>query len=465
VAIIGAGSAGLSALQEVRKTTERFVIINDGPYGTTCARVACMPSKALIEVANAFQRRSVFGDMGIRGAESLRIDLPAALHRVRTLRDDFVSGILAYTDDLVERNIPGRARFLAPQLLAVGERRIAARKTIIATGSRPILPAEWRPYGNRMLTSDVLFEQENLPERLAVIGLGSTGLELAQALSRLGVEITGFESGRFIGGLSDPLVNECALHAISRDFPVHTGAQTEVAAEGDLIRVSAGRASVLVDRVLVSIGRRPNVDDLGLEQLGIELDEHGMPPFNPESMQVGDLPIFIAGDANGFRPLLHEALDEGRIAGYNAARDKVECFRRRTPLAITFSDPELVIVGERYAAVNDRDIVIGQTDFSRQSRARMAGNNRGCMRIYAARADGRLLGAEIAVPAGEHLGHLLSWAIQHRMTVFDVLKNPFYHPVIEEGLQTALKQVSKELGGKPAAELVLCHSSAAPGLS
>src|SRR6187549_1391734 len=103
VVIIGAGSAGLAALREVKKHTQRFVIINNGPWGTVCARVGCMPSKTLIEAANAFHRRGAFEEFGIRGAESLTVDIPAMLQRVRRLRDDFVASTLKTTDALGER--------------------------------------------------------------------------------------------------------------------------------------------------------------------------------------------------------------------------------------------------------------------------------------------------------------------------------------------------------------------------
>src|SRR5690606_30081343 len=184
VAIIGAGTAGLSALREVRKATDNFVIINDGPYGTTCARVGCMPSKALIESANAFHRRKQLQELGVHGAEALHADIPAVLRRVRALRDRFVAGTLRITDELGERSIAGRARFVSREEIDVDGRRIRAQRIIIAAGSRPILPPSWAELGSRVLTSDTLFEQQSLPASMAVVGLGVIGCEIAQALSR-----------------------------------------------------------------------------------------------------------------------------------------------------------------------------------------------------------------------------------------------------------------------------------------
>lgn len=465
VAIIGAGSAGISALSEVQKITDDFVIINEGPYGSTCARVACMPSKALIEVANAYHRRKAYPTMGIKGTEALAADIPSVLHHVRQLRDGFVSGMVSITDKLGDRSISGRAEFLEPDLLQVGGQKIAASKIIIATGSRPIIPKEWEKLGNRILTSDLLFEQEDLPPRMAVIGLGGTGLELGQALSRLGVELSGFERAPSIGGLSDPRVNECFLQAVSEELPIHTEVSAQLKDEGGAIRVSTGTTSVVVDKVLAAVGRRPNIDRLGLERLGVEMDKKGIPEYNPQSLQIGDLPIFIAGDANGKRVLLHEAVDEGHIAGFNAVREQNECFERRVPLGIIFSDPEIVLVGQRPGHGLPDEHITGETDFRNQSRARMAQTNRGCLRLYADGQHGRLLGAEMAVPDGEHMGHFLAAAIQQHLTVFDLLKNPFYHPVVEEGLQSALNHAAKQLGRGSAVEMLMCESIPARPLS
>jgi dihydrolipoamide dehydrogenase len=456
VAIIGAGSAGLSALHEVRKQTDNFVLINDGAYGTTCARVGCMPSKTLIEAAIAFHRRKSLMTFGVAGAESLSVDIPAVLRRVRKLRDGFVEGMLKLTDELGERSITGRAKFLEPQVLQVGERRLDARKIIIATGSRPIIPKAWSAFGTRLLTSDDLFEQEMLPSQMAVIGLGGLGSEIAQALARLGIEITGFDAAENIAGLRDPSVNTQAVELLREEFAVLLGHAAELAIEGDRIRVRAGNESVVVDKVLVALGRRPNVDQMGIENLGVKLDERGMPPFDPHTMQIADLPVYIAGDANSHLPLLHEANDEGHIAGYNALRNEPACFERRVPLAIVFTDPGIAIVGKRLDELNENEIVIGEVDFSKQARARMAEVNHGLLRIYVDKSSGCLLGAEMCAPQGEHLAHLLALAVQCKLALRELLRMPFYHPVLEEGLRTALRDAASKLVGAQLPDLAYC---------
>lgn len=464
VAIIGAGSAGLTALREVRRQTDNFVLINEGPYGSTCARAGCMPSKALIEASNAFHRRKSLESFGVSGAERLCVDIPAVLRRVRRLRDGFVEGMLKLTDDLQDRSIAGRARFLEPQVLDVGERRLHAKKIIIATGSRPVIPKEWAALGARMLTSDDLFEQETLPSNMAIIGMGGLGSEIALSLARLGIEVTGFDAADYIAGLSDPHVNKLAVALLRAEFTLKLGLAAEPVIEGERIRVRAGGESVLVDKVLVALGRRPNVDQMGIENLGVELDKHGVPPFNSGTMQIADLPVYIAGDANRHLSLLHEALDEGYIAGYNALRNQPVCFERRVPLAIVFTDPGIAVIGQAFDELNENETVIGEVDFSSQARARMAEVNYGLLRVYADRSSGTLTGAEMCAPQGEHLAHLLALAVQRKLTLRELLRMPFYHPVLEEGLRTALRDAASKLGDAEVADLACCDRPGADAL-
>lgn len=457
VAIIGSGSAGLNALSKVRPSGKRWVLINGGEPGTTCARVGCMPSKALIQVAEDFHRRATLGRYGVDGHEELTLDIPEAMGHVRDLRDTFVDRVLSNsTDGMGEAFIQGYARFLAPDLLEVdtGE-RIRARRVIIATGSRPLVPEAWRVFGERILTSDSLFEQEDLPESMAVIGMGTIGLELGQSLRRLGVRVTGFDQLNSIGGAQDPEIIACALDLMRKEFPIHLGHPVNLTAlEDGRLQVNAGPVQVVVDRVLAAMGRVPNLERLGLENLGCALDQRGIPVHDRHTMQVGDLPVFIAGDVTGERPLLHEAGDEGRIAGLNAAGERIQAFRRKVPLFICFSDPNLCILGQRWRDLDPDVIAVGQIRLAPVGRALIMGQNRGLIRVYAERSSGRLLGAEMLTPRGENLAHLLAWCISQDLTVGDLLRMPFYHPVIEEALQAALYDLygqveAKNPGGIP----------------
>ena len=466
VAVIGAGTAGLVAMREVQKVTDRAVLIQDGPMGTTCARVGCMPSKVLIQTADDFHRRTLLDKKGIRNGNQLQVDSAAVMRYVRTLRDRFTGGMVDKTRRLGQQLIEGRVRFLDVNRLEVNGRIITAKRIIIATGSRPIVPAPWQAFGSRILTSDTLFEIDTLPPAMAVIGAGAIGAELGQALARLGVDVAIVSQSQRIAGLSDPEVTASAAAALSRELPLWRGYPAELTDNGPTLTVAAGPHTKEVAAVLVSIGRRPNVDDLGLTQIGVPLDDNGVPQYAPDTLQVGDLPIFIAGDANAKDPILHEAWDDGRVAGYNAVRDEPACFKRRTPLKVTFTHPNIVLVGQQYKQLKEAEILIGQCDFSSQGRAVICDENVGLLRVYAKPKDGRLLGAEMAAPAGEHLGHLLAWAIAQKLTVFDVLRMPFYHPVIEEGLRAALQDAARQVAEQPHfPEMAFCDETPLTPLS
>lgn len=444
VAIVGAGSAGLAALREVRRATRNFILIDSGPLGTTCARAGCMPSKALVQVANDYERARLAG-RGIHGGKRLRLDMREALAWVRRLRDGFQAGPVLAAKSLRGRFVRGRAELLSPHLLRVGKREYFAKRVILATGSRPVMPEEFRALGRRVVTTDELFELEDIPRRVGVVGLGSIGLELGQALSRLGCEVVAFDRSSGVGKFTDPAVNAYAARHFAREFPIHFNAKVALRArKGGIDVVSRGRAYPQ-DLVVASLGRRPNLDGMGLDSIGVALDESGVPAFDPRTMKVPGFPIFLAGDAGARRPLLHEAVDDGRIAGRNSVLRKPRLFERRAPLAVTFSEPNLATVGGAFAELKRGRFVTGEARFESEARALIMGRNHGLLHVYARAADGRFLGAEMIGPGGEHLAHLMAWSLQRRLTVFEMLRMPFYHPTLEEGLRAALRDAARKV--------------------
>ncbi|MEZ4434008.1 MAG: hypothetical protein R3F65_16505 [bacterium] len=204
-------------------------------------------------------------------------------------------------------------------------------------------------------------------------------------------------------------------------------------------------------RVLAATGRRPNLDGLDLDAAEIELDAHGVPRFDPRTMRCGESAVFVAGDVDDDRPLLHEAVDEGHLAGLNAARlargtdARPRAHLRRAPLTVVFTHPQIGLAGLTHKDLAERDFVVGEVDYRDQGRARVMAKNRGLVRIYADPTDGRLLGAEMFGPAVEHTAHLVAWAIQRRFTVVEALEMPFYHPCIEEGIRSALRDLAARL--------------------
>nr|WP_227370282.1 dihydrolipoyl dehydrogenase [Halomonas sp. M20] len=477
IAVIGAGTAGLGAYSAARKHTDSVLLIEQGPHGTTCARVGCMPSKLLIAAANTAQDVRNAAPFGVHPEGELRIDGRKVLERVRQERDRFVDGVLRSVENIEHDNkLTGRVCFESPHILKVDDHtRVTAKRIVIATGSSATYPDAFQAAGDRLVINDDVFEWETLPESVAVFGPGVIGLELAQALHRLGVRVRVFGIGGGLGPVSDERVRDYADDAFNQEFYLDPDATTEtIELHGDSVAItfiernSRERLTEHFDYLLAATGRSPNIEHLGLENAGLTLNDHGVPLFDEHRLQCRNTDgsqshIFIAGDTNNELPVLHEASDEGHIAGNNAGRfPETRKGSRRAPLSIVFCDPQIAIVGLGYAGLkahyDDKAWASGEVCFEDQGRARTMRVNSGLLRVYGEHACGRFLGAEAFGPRVEHLAHLMSWALQQRMTVAQMLEMPFYHPVIEEGLRTALRDLNANLQlGSAIAERCMEH--------
>jgi dihydrolipoamide dehydrogenase len=453
VAVIGAGTAGLNARRQAEKLGASVLMIESGAYGTTCARVGCMPSKLLIAAADAAHQVRGAGRFGVH-ADDLRIDGPAVLERVRRERDRFVGFVVEDTEAIPEsQRLRGSARFTGETTLEVGgHSRVEARAVVVASGTTPVVPPPFENLGSRVLVNDDIFEMEDLPASLAVIGTGVIGLELGQALSRLGVRVALFNRSGHLGLFTDPVLRRVSREVFAESFPLHLDAEVLEAretGEGVAIRWRAADGAEhaeAFEAVLAAAGRRPNLASLDFERTGLALDAQGLPSWDPSTAQCADAAIFLAGDVSGHRNVLHEASDEGRIAGGNAASfPDVAAHVRREKLAIVFTDPQMAMLGTFYQDLDLERSTIGEISYEDQGRARVMGANRGLVRLYADRPSCRLVGAEMFGPRVEHMAHLLAWSVQQGMTVQEILRMPFYHPVVEEGLRTGLRELAKGL--------------------
>lgn len=452
VAVIGAGTAGLNARREAERAGKETLLIERGEHGTTCARVGCMPSKLLIAAADAAHGVHHAATFGVR-AQGVTIDGRAVLERVREHRDRFVRGVVSSVEGIDEdKRLRGEARFVDANTLIVetdgGDVEVRAKATVIATGSSPWIPPPFE--GLDVDVNDDVFEWEDLPESVAVIGTGIIGLELGQALHRLGVDVAFFNPFDEVGAFTDPKLDAALREILAGELTLHLAVQgleaTRDEAGYELSWDEDGtRTSRRFARVLASAGRRPNVGRLDLEKTGLSLDDKGRPSWDPRTCQCGDAPIFMAGDATGHRPVLHEASDEGSIAGENAARyPKVGAHVRRTPLSIAFTDPQIAMVGQPFEELPS-SAAVGEVSFVDQGRAKVIARNRGLVRVYGERDGCVLLGAEMLGPDVEHLSHLVAFMVQQRLTVQQALQLPIYHPVLEEGLKTALRELARAL--------------------
>lgn len=448
VAIIGAGTAGLAAERSARGNGAKTLLIDDRFAGTTCASVGCMPSKLLIaaaDAAHAVRRAGIFGI----GAQDQVIDGVAVMARVRRERDKFVAGVKSSFERLPASVIvEGRARFVDRTTLELEDgRQISARAIVIATGAKTSIPDGFEEVRDRILTNETIFDLPDLPASIGVVGAGPLGLELAQALARLGVGVRVFDRGKTLGAFVDQEVADDFRKILIKELSITLGVRLTARPDGDGVLLSwtgAETGEKRFERLLMAAGSPPQLKDLELDKAEIELDDHGTPTFDRSTLQCGDAPIFIAGDADHDRPVLHEASSEGTIAGRNAASfPHVTPGTRSVPLSIMFTDPPLAVIGKVPSA--DEPRLLGCASYEDQGRAKVFARNAGLAHLYADPHDGRLTGATMTGPGVEHSAHLIAWAVQQGMTATDVLDMPFYHPTYEEGLKPALRMICQKV--------------------
>lgn len=469
VAIIGAGTAGLAAYRAAREHTDKVLLIEGGPHGTTCARVGCMPSKLLIAAAEHAHHASHNGVFGV-DYDAPKIDGKKVMARVQKERDRFAGFVVKSVDSFpAEHKVTGYAKFINQQQLEVtqpsGSRlTINAKRIVIATGSSPYIPEFLTGAGDKLLVNDDVFNLTDLPKSVVVFGPGVIGLELGQALSRLGVKVVMLGASGSLGPLQDEKIRSYAEQQFNTEFYLDSSAKVQAVSQKDgkvvvrYLHKTDGEREESFDYLIAATGRRANVGQLAIDKADIALDERGIPLHDRFTGQCGQSTIFIAGDVSNDIPLLHEAADEGKIAGDNAGRslknnDDIRAGLRRTPIGVVFTEPQMASVGLNLTQLRKRPdhcYAIGEVSFEDQGRSRVMHKNIGLLRVYGEQGTGLLLGAEMFGPAAEHIAHQLAWVIQMRMTVPQILDLPFYHPVIEEGVRTALRDLNHQLHIGPA---------------
>ncbi len=450
--IIGAGTAGISAYNEAIKYNQNILIINDGPWDTTCARVGCMPSKLLISSANRMH--------DIQSAEALALQHDAAvdtsrvMQRLHSLRERFIRATLKGVDQWEAlHKISGQAKFIDTHTVEVNGQTYQAKSFIVSVGSRPNIDKVLKQeLGDRYLTSDEIFELSQLPKSLAVIGSGVIAIELAQAMQRLGVSTTMFARSQKVGSLSSPTLQSLAQKELSQEINIKFKVlPDQVKKLADQIKINFTEndqvQSIEVDYILGATGRQTNLDRLGLDQLNPAFTDIKKLPINKKKKQLADLPIFIVGDAAPDAPIQHEAAHAGKEVVHNCLNyPEVKPIPALTVLAIVFSHPEMAIVGQSFKQLEQQEIefIRGFASYENQGRALVLAENKGGIEVYIDKKSGKLLGAELFCSQAEHLAHLLAWTIDADQDIHQILAKPFYHPTLEEGLRSALKHARRQ---------------------
>ncbi|MDV2470254.1 dihydrolipoyl dehydrogenase [Acinetobacter chinensis] len=453
IIIIGAGTAGIAAYKEAIKHTQNILIINDGPWDTTCARVGCMPSKVLISTANRMHDIEQADEVALKVTS--QIDTRDVMPHVRKLRDRFTAATLKDVNSWKpEHKISGKAVFVSPDTVSVNDQHYQAKSFILAVGSTPALNTDWKnELKDRLISSDQVFELDQLPDSMAVIGSGVIAIELAQAMQRLGVKTTIFARSRKVGILTSPFLQELAQTELSKEMDIKFEVLPEsVSLKDDTVEISYTengiQQKIYTDYVLSATGRISNLSSLHLDHISESFTDLKQLPVDPFTKQLGSFPVFVIGDAHTAKPLQHEAAHDGRQIIRNCLNyPDVQKLPVLTGLGIVFSEPEMAIAGKSHKQLIQENIsfVTGFVSYERQGRAIVLGKNKGAIEVYVEQKTRKLLGAELLIESAEHLAHLLSWMISENLSIDSILEKPFYHPTLEEGLRTALKHARRQL--------------------
>lgn len=456
VAVIGAGTAGMHAFSAARRAGAKVVMIDHGPLGTTCARVGCMPSKAVL---HAGKRWSTLQDLlapnGVKQLPPGHTTPQQLWQQALSTRDELVAGNVRQLEALGGDDLLlASAHFVSPDTVQLSDaRHVQARAWIVATGSEAMRPAALQAeLGDTLITTDELFYLPTLPRSVAVMGLGAIGLEMGLALKRLGVEVVAAGRSAVLAKVADPEVAKAAESYFSQQLPMALGEKNIAAklVDGE-VHFQAGALRHRAQYLLAALGRTPRLQGLDLAKAGVQFDDKGRPQMDSEILRCTGSQVFLAGDTAPGPALMHEAGHEGTLAAQQALRmlgdgdwKDIPQRHRTVPMGIVFSDPDIAEIGLRFDRL-PADAVIGTVHGPGSGRSKLMHAPHHVLRLYAERRNGRLLGASLLCAGGEHLAHQLAWAIQRQETVHSMLELPFYHPTLEEMIDTALRAMRREL--------------------
>jgi dihydrolipoamide dehydrogenase len=443
--VIGGGPGGYAAaIRAAQLGREVTLVERAGPAGLggVCLQVGCIPSKALIELANAAHRTHELRDAGL-DADGVGV----SLERFQTWRDELCTGLARGVGELLARGdvriVHGDARFNRADRVAVRtpEDRVLFfefEQAIVATGSRPIELPGLRFDGERVLDSTGALALSAIPRSVAVVGAGYIGLELGTALAKLGASVTVVEAlDRILPTVDESLTAPVLrrLRTLGVDLRLNTTAQR---LEGGDLVVSGpeGEDRVAAERVVVAVGRVPNTDEVGLAAAGVAVGSAGL-------IEVGDdmratERIAAVGDVVAGPALAHKATAEAAVAA-EALSGQPAAFDARAIPVVIFTDPEVASVGlsEDEARAAGLDPVTATFPLSASGRARTLGAREGFTRIVADAATDRVVGVHVVGPHASELIAGGGLAIELMAAPGDVAATIHPHPTVSEGLREA----------------------------
>ena len=442
--IIGGGAGGLSAARAARWVGADVLLVNDGPLGGDCTFTGCVPSKALLAASRDGME---FGPAMDRVREA--ISRVAANETAEVLRSEGV------------KVIEGRATVATHDTVIVDSKRISAPKIVVATGGRAFVPPIPGLDSVDLLTNESVFGLTDKPASLGIVGGGAIGCEMAQAFSRLGVQVTLFELAPHLLPREEPAAGAVVESVLESDgVTVRTGLNIDKVAptdDGLAVKVASAQGEFSFEKILLAVGRVPNSAGMGLEGVGVKFDSRGFIQTD-RRMATATRGIYAVGDVTGKLPFTHAALEMGRLAVGNALKKGPRGdFRTSWIPWATFTDPEVARVGMTEAEAADHGGLVAEAPISTLDRAVTDGYNEGFIKLIAGPrrglrrlGGGQLLGATIVAPRAGEMIHEVALAMRTRMFTGRLAQTVHAYPTWSHGVQMTAAQFFGEVDGRAA---------------
>lgn len=444
LAIIGSGGAAFGAAIKAQQFGARVIMIERGTLGGTCVNIGCVPSKTLLRGAERFYQASHQPFAGVK-TEAISVDYGAMVvqkdKRVARLRQDkYADLITEYGWELVQ----GEATFTDPTTLTVGKRTIRADAYLIATGSRPAVPAIPGLAETGYLTSTSAMELETLPSSIVVIGAGYVALELGQLFRQLGSAVTILQRGECLLPGYEPEVAAAASVMLDRlGTHVLTSAQVrriERTSAGRVITVTRGgqEEQIEAEQILVATGRQPNIEALNLVAAGVQIDQRGA-VVTDTTLRTANPRIFAAGDVTLPPQFVYVAAYEGGLAAENALGAAKKTRDLSALPCVIFTDPPIAAVGltREQARAEGYTVKSAVLPVSAVPRAQVNHETEGVFILIADAASGRLLGAQIVASHAGDVIYTATLAVKHHLTISNLVESFAPYLTMAEGLKLA----------------------------
>lgn len=437
--VIGAGTAGFAAAEAARTAGRDVVLVTgDDQLGGTCILRGCMPAKAVLAAAQYEGAVEKAHEVGVETAP-IHIDLPAIIRRKRALVDYFAEDRLHELEQYPL--VRGDARFVAPDTIVAGDRRIVAERFVIATGARVELPPIPGLADVPTMTSSDVLDLTTIPRRIAILGGGPIGCAFAQFFARIGARVTLFQDAPEVLRAEDPDVGTAVRAALERDgVDVVVDADVRrVRRDGNVIVVIADTASgahgARCDVVMVATNRRPLVERLDLPSGGIEGDRARGILVDATLRSVSNPRVYAAGDVLGRRQLVHTAEYAGRLAAFNAfAPTPIEAQWERWESHALYTAPQAAIAGltERECRARNIPFTVATLPVSEIGEALVADEAEGFIKMLARRDGGPVVGITlVADDAIDLVGEGIA-LVDRGMTARQIAEMPHLHPTMSE---------------------------------